>query len=125
MAEAWQQARDNIKTAQARQKQQYDRHSREVHLKPGDRVMVHMPSKAQGKKWKVARPFHGPYRVLKVTPTNVEVRLVDKPTAEPIFVALNRVCLCYLEQEDTSWTGRHKTRQKAMQSSPSPGAYTC
>ena len=35
---------------------------------------------------KLARPFYG---VLNVTPTNVEVRLVDSPTDELIFVNLN------------------------------------
>ena len=51
--------------------------------------MVHMPGEVKGKSWKLARPFHGPYRVLSLTPTNAEVRLVDRPTSESIFVALN------------------------------------
>ena len=45
----------------------------------GDRVMIHMPQEATGKAWKLARAFHGPFRVLNVTPTNVEARLVDDP----------------------------------------------
>ncbi len=62
--------------------------------------MVQMPSECQGKDWKLARPFHGPYRVLQVTPTNVEVRLVDQPKSDSIFVALERVRRCYPEQGD-------------------------
>ena len=58
--------------------------------------MVHMPGEVKGKSWK-SRPFHGPYHVLLLTPTNAEVRLVDCPTSESIFVALNRVCVCYDE----------------------------
>ena len=38
--------------------------------------MTYMPGAAQGKNWKLARPFYGPYRI---TPTNAEIRLVDKP----------------------------------------------
>ena len=50
----------------------------------------------------MARPFHGPYRVLGVTSTNAEVRLVDDPKGESIFVFLNRVCKGYTEQGDRS-----------------------
>ena len=50
--------------------------------------MVFMPAESQGKNWKLSRPFHGPYRVLQVTPTNAEVQLIDRPKDEPIFVAL-------------------------------------
>ena len=50
-----------------------------MNLKVGDRVVVLMPSAAKGEKRKLARPFHGPFRVLSVTSTNAEVRLVDDP----------------------------------------------
>ena len=48
-----------------------------------------MPSAVTGKAWKLARPYYGPYRVVSVTPTNVEARLVNDPDAETIFVAVN------------------------------------
>ena len=72
-----------------KQKQNYDRHSKEIQYKTGDRVMVYMPSAVKGKAWKLTRPFHGPYRVLATTPTNLEVKPVDKPDAESIFVSLD------------------------------------
>jgi hypothetical protein len=72
--------------------------------------MVLMPSEAKGEKWKLAWPFHGPFRVLTVTSTNAEVRLVDDPKAVPIFVALDQVCICYPELTDVTWTGRSKRR---------------
>ena len=72
-------------------------------MKVGDRVMVHMPGSIKGKAWKLVRPFHGPYRVLSVTPTNAEVQLVDRPGADAIFVSLSRVRPCYLEISDVSW----------------------
>ena len=75
-------------------------------LKVGERVMVHMPSNVQGQDRKLARPFHGPYHVLAVTPTNAEVRLVGQPTGESIFMLLDRVRCCYPEQSDETWTGK-------------------
>ena len=95
------------------QKSQYDKKSRDVNLKVGDHIMVLMPAEAKEEKTKLARPFHGPFRVLTVTPTNAEVRLVDDPKAAPIFVALDRVRQCYLEQGDVTWTSKSKRRAKA------------
>jgi hypothetical protein len=76
-------------TFQRLMEQQYDRKSMEIRWKVGDRVMVHMPGTIKGKAWKFARAFYGPYRILTITPTNAEVRLVDKPEERPIFVALD------------------------------------
>ena len=89
---------------------QYDKKTREVNLKVGNRVMVLMPSAAKGEKRKFAHPFHGPFRVLTVTPTNAEVKLVDDPKADPIFVALDRVCLYHPEEGDVTWTGKSRRR---------------
>ena len=69
-----------------------------------------VPTEAKGEKRKLALLFHGPFRVLTIFPTNVEVRLVDDPKAAPIFVALDRVRLCYPEQGDVTWTGKSKRR---------------
>ena len=113
LSQAWKLAQGNIKIAQEHQKSQYDKKSRDVNLEVGDRVMVLMPAEAKGEKRKLARPFHGPFRVLTVTPTNAELRLVDDPKAAPIFVALDRVRLCYPEQGDVTWTGKAKRRAKA------------
>ena len=110
LSRAWTLAQDNIKVAQRHQKTQYDKKTCDVNLKVGDRVMVLMPTELKGEKRKLARPFHGPFRVLTVTPTNAEVRLVDDPKAAPIFVALDRVRLCYPEQGDVTWTGTSRRR---------------
>lgn len=91
LSTAWGLAKQYIKGAQDRQKQEYDKRAKDHQFKAGDRVMVHMPAAVTGKAWKLARPYHGPYRVLSVTPTNVEARLVDEVDAESIFVAVNRV----------------------------------
>ena len=70
--------------------------------------MVHMPGELQVKEHKLVHSFHGPYHVLKVTPNNAEVVLVDKPRNDSIFVSLNRVRLCYPEQTEETWTGSRK-----------------
>jgi hypothetical protein len=97
-----------LKDAQQRKKTSV---SKELDLKVRDRVMVYMPKEKKGKSRKVARPYFGPYRVLKVTPSNVEVRLVDKPAEPSIFVSLDRVRACYQELGDVSWSGK-ATRKK-------------
>ena len=116
MAEAWKLAGDNIARAQETQKKKYDSGRPEVDLKVGERVMVYMPIDVQGQDRKLARPFHGPYRVLAVTPTNAEVRLVGQPTGESIFVSLDRVRRCYLEQGNETWTGKrgHPSRKRRV-----------
>ena len=54
--------------------------------------MVRMPgSRDKGKSWKFVRPYHGPFRVVSITPTNAEVVLVDKSDEDTIFVLLKRV----------------------------------
>ena len=88
----------------------------EVDLKVGERIMVYMPIDVQGQDRKLARPFHGPYRVLAVAPTNAEVRLIGQITGESIFVSLDRVRRCYLEQGNETWTGKrgHPSRKRRV-----------
>ena len=103
-------AREQIKKAQVRQKKFYDVHAKEPSYKVGERVMVYMPTDVTGKDRKLARPYHGPYRIVALTPTNAEVKLVDSVDDPSIFVALDRLRRCYPELPNTSWTGRRKTR---------------
>ena len=91
----------------------YDKNSKQPQFQIGDRVMVFMPSEKKGTTWKLARPFYGPYRIVDLTPTNVEVWLIDKPEDPTIFVALNRVRLCYPELPDKSWSGKTRKRAKS------------
>ena len=120
LSAAWKLARANIEMAQASQKSYYDRSSKSFDLKPGDRVMVFMPAERKSKTWKLSRPFHGPYRVLHATDTNVEVRLIDHPEDDTMFVHLNRVHRCYPQQGEAVWKGprdkRRKRKQKAVNS---------
>ena len=128
MSDAWALAHQNIKLAQVKQKTQYDKHSKETKLKVGDRVMVYMPGEVKGKAWKFARPYHGPYRLLSLTPTNAEVRLVDRPSEKLKFVPLDRVRSCYPEMTDTVWTG-HRLKRRCKPTSraakPAKAAIKC
>ena len=117
LSEAWSLAKTSIKQAQIKQKETYDKHSKQPQYQIGDRVMVFMPSEKKGTTWKLARPFYGPYCIVDLTPTNAEVRLVDKPDDHTIFVSLNRVRLCYPELPDKSWSGKSKRVQKKAQPS--------
>ena len=103
LSDAWTLAQDNVAKAQAKQNRNYDRSAKEPTLQKGDRVMVRMPGEIKGKSWKFARPYHGPYRVVPVTPTNAEVVLVDRLNDDPILVLQIRPC--YEELPDISWTG--------------------
>ena len=75
--------------------------------------MVYMPSEITGASWKLAKPFYGPYRILSMTPTNAEVKIIDKPEEPSIFVALGRLTLCYNELPDTSWSRSRRKRRRA------------
>ena len=116
LSDAWKLARQNIGQSQKKQKTQYDRKTRLRKHCVGDRVFVHMPGEVQGKAWKFSRPFHGPYRILELTPTNASVRLVDRPQDQPIFVSLDRIRRCPTElSEGETWsgkTGRRRNRRK-------------
>ena len=110
LASAWKIAGENIAVAQTRQKANFDRTTKEPKVTIGQRVLVHMPAELHGKTWKFAHPFHGPFRVLSLTPTNAEVRLIDEPRSDSMFVSLSRVRPSYEELPDTSWRGSKPTK---------------
>ena len=112
LVKAHEDAREQIKKAQVRQKKFYDMHAKEPAYKVGERVMVYMPTDVTGKERKLARPYHGPYRIVTLTLTNAEVKLVDSVDDPSIFVALDRLRHCYPEIPDASWTGHRKTRKQ-------------
>ena len=121
MSDAWAMARDNVRKAQKKQKRHYDRKSKQPVLKVGDRVMVYFPNVVRGKAWKFARPYYGPYVIESLTSTNAEVRLVDRPADDTIFVALERVRPCYAEMTDDVWVGhgdRKPAKRTRKQSTP-------
>ena len=105
----------NIKEAQEKQKAFYDRQSSSLPYRVGDSVMVFMPRDVTGKDRKLARPYHGPFRVVHLTPSNAEVQLIERPQDQTIFVAIDRLRKCYQELSDRSWTGRKGNKGKRKQ----------
>ena len=114
-------ALENIRKAQEKQKEFYDRAAVSSRYRIGDRVMVYMPGDVAGKDWKLARPYHGPYHIISVTPTNAEVQLIEKPSDPALFVAISRLRRCYPEiPVDASWTGRNKKAKRKRRSGRPP-----
>ncbi len=109
---AWKDAHLNVEAAQHHYKKQYDKKTKDQKYKVGDRIFIHMPADQQGKFRKLARPYHGPYRVLAATPTNIRAVPVDHPEAVPIFVNLSRVRPCFKELPDVSWTGKRRWNRR-------------
>ena len=74
----------------------------------GERVVFYMPSEVTGKNRKLARPYHGLYPFVAVTPPMQKWSWSSEPVSHlhPIFVAINRLRKCYRELSDTCWTGR-------------------
>ena len=105
LSAAWNTARECMEQSQECQKVTYDKAAKDPELEVGQHVMVHMPNEVQGRTGKFARPFHGPFRILSLTPTNAEVRLVNEPRSKSLFVSLSRVRKCHDELPDHSWRG--------------------
>ena len=57
----------------------YETFANEHSIHVGDQVYVYPPAKKVGTAYKFACPFVGPYRVLKLYNTSVELRLISKP----------------------------------------------
>ena len=89
LSDAWQLAHENARTAQAKQKVQYDKKSVCQPLPVKDRIMIHRTGQVQGKAWKFSQPYFGPYEVVGITPTNAEVQLLNHP-------AVLCYCVCAL-----------------------------
>ena len=103
LATAWEFAQKNIKKAQHQQKKLYDQHARPPNFTVGERVFLFKPAERTGENRKLARAYHGPYRVIKLTPNNAHIRRVDKPEEELLLVAVDRLRRCPQEISDTFW----------------------
>ena len=85
------------------QKWHHDARARSTTFAEGEHVFAYMPAAKSGMDYKLARPFHGPYRVVHVVDNGVEVRPVDQPHATPTHMALNRIRRCPVEMPDVFW----------------------
>ena len=80
----------------------YDHSAKTIDYRVGDSIVVYMPHVSAGKTAKLARPYFGPYHVLNLTSTKVEVRLTDKSDDPMTLVSLDRIRPCYSELPDQS-----------------------
>ena len=103
MSIAWKQAKENIKNAQKHQKYQYDRTARPPKFLTGDRVFLYKPAEKCGEGRKLARPFHGPYRISEMNNNTAKIRRVDRPDGDLLLVATDRLRRCPTEVTDTFW----------------------
>ena len=103
MSNAWELARGMVKKAQSRQKQQYDRRCRPPNFAEGDKVFLLKPAEQTGELQKLARPYHGPYRIITMDTNTASIRRVDRPEDSPVLVALNCLRRCLDEVGDTFW----------------------
>ena len=101
-----------IGKAQSRQKSFYDQKSRPPNFAVGERVFLFKPSEKTGEARKLARPYHGPYRVTRLDTNTAHICRVDRPQEEAILVALGRLRRCPLEIGEDFWPPS-KPRRKA------------
>lgn len=62
--------------------------------------MIFIPSDIMEKNRKLARPYHGPFRIVDLIRTNFEVQLIEHPQDQTIIVATDRLQWCY---SDKNW----------------------
>ena len=103
MSGAWELARKSVEKAQKRQKVNYDKKSHSSDFVVGERVFLFKPAEKTGESRKLARPFHGPYRVIELGTNTARIRRVDKPWEEPMLVALQRLRHCVEEIAEEFW----------------------
>ena len=89
-------AATNIRNEQKRAKERYDNKSivKPHPYKIGDWVLVCFPQEETGKKRKLSKPWHGPYRVTQKNDPDVTVVPVHFPESGSIQVHQSRVCCC-------------------------------
>ena len=73
-------ARQALKWAQKRQEDHYDRSTTTLLFREGERVFLYKPMEKTGEARKLARAFHGPYRVREMGDNTASIVWVDRPS---------------------------------------------
>ena len=110
LSEARELAQKCIRNSQKKQKQNYDKRARANVFKVGERAFLYKPAAKSGKAYKFARPYCGPYRIVEITANDAKIRPIDRPSEEPIFVALDRLRRCPEEIGNEFWPTRAKKK---------------
>ena len=85
MEEAREFVEENARRAQAKQKEYYDQKARELNLKPGDKVLLLLPSRTK----KFVTQWQGPYKITRCTgKVNFEVSIPDKGGGNRSFILI-------------------------------------
>lgn len=74
---------ENIRKGQTRTKQRYDRTANSIQFTIGDWILIRFPAEESGKRRKLSKPWHGPYRVLETRGPDVTAVPVHFLTADP------------------------------------------
>jgi len=111
LTEAWSLARTHIKKAQKQQKLAYDQHARA----PKFSVFLLKPAEKTGEGRKLARAYHGTYRVVKLADNNAHIRRVDKPESDLLLVALDCLRRCPDEFLDNQFWPPDKPKEMLTQ----------
>ena len=111
LKQARQLAKKQIQSAQHSQKKFYDKRSKDVELKIGDRVMLKVEP-----QFKLDRLFKGPFVVKSLTSTNAVIQLQGDDNAEKIDVSRQRLSRCGSEISNaTPWVGHTGKMRKRRQ----------
>ncbi len=94
LATARNNAAESIRGAQRRYKKYHDQHATPYNYRVGSWAFVRFPQLETGKKCKLSRPWHGPYRVVSVTNPDVCVVKVYFPEDGEIRIHQSRVKPC-------------------------------
>ena len=74
----------------------------------GDHVFVYKQAGKSCKWYKFARPYHGPYWIIRLYDGGADVTVVDHPKEPSIRVPFERLRVCPEEVPDVSWLPRTK-----------------
>ena len=102
-------AAESIQSAQQKYKKNYDKNAHQVNFRMGDWVLIHFPQDKTGSGWKLSRPWHGPYQILKCDDPNLIVLKVYFPEHEAIQIHQTRVKPCPMGfPADYYWYGQRR-----------------
>ena len=114
LSSAWELARKSLQQAQKKQKTQHDCKVSTQPFRKGESAFLYKPAEKTGERRKLARPSHGPYRVLEVGNNSANIAHIDWPKDEPILVALGRLHRCPTELGDEFWPPDKRRRKRGL-----------
>ena len=76
------------------------------------------PAEKTGEGRKLARAYHGRYRVVKLADNNAHIRRVDRPESNLLLVAIDRLRRCPDEILDNQFWPPDKSKRPPTQTKP-------